>query len=65
MVVSLIILAVGFIVSMIVIWYLFSKLTPDNAPENLAGYFGLVLKVAVSVIISVYAALFLAQILLG
>jgi hypothetical protein len=58
-----IILAVGFIATLSIVLYLFNKLTPDNAPENLAGYFTSILKVAIAFVVAIYVALFLVQIL--
>jgi len=60
-----IILGISFIVSMAIIWFMFSKLTPDNVPANLAGHFAGVLKLAISIVVSIYVALFVLQILFG
>ncbi len=59
-----ILLGIGFIGTLIIIGYLFSKLTPNNVPENLAGFFSSILKMAIALAIALYAGLFLAGLVL-
>ena len=39
-----IILGVAFIITLVAVFVLYNKLTPDNVPDNLAGYFVGILK---------------------
>ena len=48
-----------------VIGYLFTKLTPNVIPANLAGFFGGILWAALGVATAFYAAIAIAKIFLG
>ena len=56
-----IILGIAFIITLVAIFVLYDKLTPDNVPDNLAGYFGLILKGVIAVVIAGYVALFVVS----
>ena len=56
-----IILGVAFIITLVAIFVLYNKLIPHNVPDNLAGYFGRILKIVIAVVIVFYVALFVAQ----
>ena len=60
-----IVLGIAFLATLGIILFLFKKLTPDNTPQNLSGFFFGILKLAIGIIIAVYAALFAVQIIFG
>lgn len=60
-----IILGIAFIFTLLIIIVLYSRLTPDKVPENLAGYFGAIIKSTIAIVISVYVALFVVQLIFG
>lgn len=61
---DLVILFIAFSLNFIVIFYLKSKLTPNNPPENIAGVISSAIKFVIILIISVYLALLLLQLFL-
>lgn len=60
-----IILGVAAIFTLTGFLLIFSKLTPDNTPDNLAGYFNWIFKFTLASIITFYVVSFLALYVLG
>lgn len=60
-----IILGVAFIITLVAIFVLYNKLIPHNVPDNLAGYFGRILKIVIAVVIASYVALLVVQLIFG
>ena len=60
-----IILGVAFIITLVAIFVLYNKLTPDNVPDNLAGYFVGALKLVLAIVVAGYAAMAVAGLFFG